>query len=89
MRVDEIATTARVTDTLSALSQETRLEAYALKLKKSHSDCVLLILNPYAAKRLWTILGAILKEYESRFGPLSLEGVNTQAGKNSAAKNSS
>ena len=46
-----------------------------------------IVLNPYAAKRLWTILGAILKEYESRFGPLSLEGVNTQASKNSAAKN--
>ena len=47
-----------------------------------------IVLNPYAAKRLWTILGAILKEYESRFGPLSLEGVKTQATKSNAAKNS-
>ncbi len=32
-----------------------------------------IVLNPYAAKRLWTLLGAILKEYETRFGVLSLE----------------
>ncbi len=32
-----------------------------------------IVLNPHAAKRLWTLLGAILKEYEARFGPLSLD----------------
>ncbi len=30
------------------------------------------ILTPFAAKRLWTILGSVLKEYESRHGPLKL-----------------
>ena len=29
-----------------------------------------IVLNPYAAKRLWTLMGAILQEYERRFGPL-------------------
>jgi hypothetical protein len=33
------------------------------------------VLNPYAAKRLWTLLGAVLNEYEKRFGTLSLERV--------------
>ncbi len=28
-----------------------------------------IVLNPYAAKRLLILVGAILKEYESRFGP--------------------
>ena len=32
-----------------------------------------IVLNPYAGKRLWMLLGAILKEYESRFGPLKIE----------------
>ena len=31
-----------------------------------------IVLNPYAAKRLWTLMGAILKEYESRYGQLEL-----------------
>ncbi len=31
-----------------------------------------IVLNPYAAKRLLTLLGAILKEYEARFGTLSI-----------------
>ncbi len=31
------------------------------------------VLNPYAAKRLWLLLGAILKQYESRFGELKLD----------------
>ncbi len=34
-----------------------------------------IVLSPYAAKRLWTLLGAILKEYETRFGTLSLDAV--------------
>ena len=32
-----------------------------------------IVLSPFAAKRLWILLGAILKEYESRFGVLSLD----------------
>jgi Protein of unknown function (DUF3467) len=32
-----------------------------------------IVLNPYAAKRLWILLGANLKEYESRFGALNLD----------------
>ena len=31
-----------------------------------------MVLNPHAAKRLWTILGAVLQEYESRFGALNV-----------------
>lgn len=31
------------------------------------------VLSPYAAKRLWILLGAILKEYESRVGPLNID----------------
>jgi hypothetical protein len=34
-----------------------------------------IVLNPHAAKRLWMLLGAILKEYESRFGPLNIDVV--------------
>ena len=32
-----------------------------------------IVLNPYAAKRLWLLLGAILKEYERRFGELRVD----------------
>ena len=32
-----------------------------------------IILTPYAAKRLWTILGGVLREYESRHGSLEVE----------------
>ena len=32
-----------------------------------------IVLNPYAAKRLWILTGAILKEYESRFGQLKID----------------
>ncbi len=31
-----------------------------------------IVLSPFAAKRLWTILGAVLTEYEKRFGKLDL-----------------
>jgi Protein of unknown function (DUF3467) len=31
------------------------------------------VLNPFAAKRLWILLGAILKEYETRFGALNMD----------------
>jgi Protein of unknown function (DUF3467) len=43
-----------------------------------------IVLNPHAAKRLWILLGAILKEYESRFGPLNMDGAGadvTQRGR--------
>ena len=32
-----------------------------------------IILTPFAAKRLWTLLGRILHDYETRFGKLNLE----------------
>lgn len=32
------------------------------------------VLNPYAAKRLAALLERVLKEYESRYGVLKLEG---------------
>jgi hypothetical protein len=39
-----------------------------------------IVLNPFAAKRLWTILGSVLNEYESRFGPLNLDRANAAGG---------
>ncbi len=30
-----------------------------------------MVLNPHAAKRLWTILGAVLQQYEQRYGALN------------------
>jgi len=33
-----------------------------------------MVLNPYAAKRLFMLLNKIINEYETRFGRLSLEG---------------
>lgn len=32
-----------------------------------------IILTPYAAKRLWTVLGGVLREYETRHGDLDVE----------------
>jgi hypothetical protein len=32
------------------------------------------ILGPHAAKRLWLALGGVLKEYESRYGALKVDG---------------
>jgi hypothetical protein len=32
-----------------------------------------IILTPYAAKRLWTVLGGVLREYEARHGALDVE----------------
>ena len=32
-----------------------------------------LILTPLAAKRLWTVLGGVLREHESRYGPLNVD----------------
>lgn len=31
-----------------------------------------IVLTPHAAKRLWMLLGGVLKEYESRFGSLEV-----------------
>jgi hypothetical protein len=33
-----------------------------------------IIISPYAAKRLVTLLDGVVKEYEKRFGTLSVEG---------------
>jgi hypothetical protein len=44
-----------------------------------------IVLNPYAAKRLWVLLGAILGEYESRFGALPMEGIGTTDSKKAVA----
>jgi len=33
-----------------------------------------IVLSPFAAKRLHLLLGTVLKEYESRYGTLDLEG---------------
>jgi len=32
-----------------------------------------IVISPYAAKRLSMLLGNVVKEYESRFGPLNIE----------------
>lgn len=32
-----------------------------------------IVLNPFAAKRLWLLLGSILKEYEARHGGLDID----------------
>jgi hypothetical protein len=31
-----------------------------------------IVLSPFAAKRLWILLGAVLKQYEKRFGPVDI-----------------
>lgn len=59
-----------------------------LEFKVKLSDRV--VLNPFAAKRLWILLSAILKEYESRFGVLSIEaGAGASAASAGAAKSAS
>lgn len=37
-----------------------------------------LILNPHAAKRLTVLMGGIIKEYEKRFGEISVDGQQAQ-----------
>ena len=32
-----------------------------------------IVLSPYAAKRLWVLLGSILQQYEARFGTLQID----------------
>lgn len=39
-----------------------------------------IVLSPFAAKRLWTLLGVILKEYEKRFGTLQIEAAKASSG---------
>jgi hypothetical protein len=39
-----------------------------------------IVLSPFAAKRLWILLGAVLKEYEARFGNLGLNEISGLAG---------
>ena len=43
-----------------------------------------IVLNPYAAKRLWVLLGAILKEYERRFGELAVMDTGKQSSQSAA-----
>jgi hypothetical protein len=38
-----------------------------------------IIVSPFAAKRLSMLLGAVVKEYESRFGALNVEAPGAQA----------
>ena len=38
-----------------------------------------IIVSPFAAKRLSMLLGAVVKEYESRFGVLSVDGAPQSA----------
>jgi hypothetical protein len=38
-----------------------------------------IIVSPFAAKRLSLLLGAVVKEYENRFGPLNVEGPAAQS----------
>ena len=38
-----------------------------------------IIVSPFAAKRLSLLLGAVVKEYESRFGALNVEGLPAQS----------
>jgi hypothetical protein len=46
-----------------------------------------MVLNPHAAKRLWILLGAILKEYENRFGVINMEGIGGSAAKTNGSTN--
>jgi hypothetical protein len=39
-----------------------------------------IVLNPHAAKRLWVLLGAVLGEYEKRFGVVAVDGLTSGAG---------
>ncbi len=35
-----------------------------------------IIMSPFAAKRLWVLLGAVLKQHEQRFGTLAIDDGN-------------
>jgi len=45
-----------------------------------------IIVSPFAAKRLSLLLGAVVKEYESRFGALNVEGPAAQGAASSTAR---
>lgn len=54
-----------------------------------------IVLSPFAAKRLWLLMGAVLQEHEKRFGALDLGAATTpdaqaadkaEAGKGAAKK---
>jgi len=38
-----------------------------------------IVLSPFAAKRMWILLGSVLKNYESQYGKLDLETRTTTA----------
>lgn len=38
-----------------------------------------IILNPHAAKRMFVLLGAVLAQYEKRFGEIKLQGLDALA----------
>ncbi len=52
--------------------------AQASKLHVKLTDRI--TLNPHAAKRLWILLGAILNQYEKRFGKIELDVAAAQIG---------
>lgn len=43
-----------------------------------------IVLSPHAAKRLWLLLGAVIKAYEAKFGSLGMDDLGAVA--NKAAK---
>jgi hypothetical protein len=45
-----------------------------------------IVLSPFAAKRLWVLLGAVLNEYEKRFGALHIDALGPD-GQGKAATN--
>lgn len=49
-----------------------------------------IVLNPHAAKRLFVLLGAVLSQYEKRFGEIKVEGLSaaSESMKKSRAKES-
>lgn len=61
--------------------------ATATKLHVKLTDRI--ILNPHAAKRLWILLGAILNQYEKRFGKIEVDattGTGTGSGADNAGR---
>jgi len=45
-----------------------------------------IIVSPFAAKRLSLLLGAVVREYESRFGALNVEGLPAQTAPAASSK---
>ena len=64
-------TSTREEVTLFFGTNQTWNRADSKDLKVQLSDRI--ILTPYAAKRLWLLLGGILSQYERRFGELNLD----------------